>query len=241
MILAGQVGRDRSSAPSATAPGSRPRRRDRRCARRGRRTAASRPVPTGSCCGPRRRCTGWRRSPSELETLVARAEDTMPRRTLARDASVTGIGLHTGAHHHGDLPAGRRRAAGSCSGALDLPGAPGDSRPARRGRGDRAPHRAGQGRAHDPHGRAPARRGRGPADRRPRRRGGRARAADRRRVVPAVRSTLLRRPGSPSQPGEPGGLPGHRAVQRHRGRRELRRRSGARRSASPRPSSGTIR
>ena len=53
----------------------------------------------------------------------------MSRRTLAGPAEVAGKGLHTGCDGHGAMPARRRSGQGIVFRRIDLPGAPGDSRP----------------------------------------------------------------------------------------------------------------
>ena len=151
----------------------------------------------------------------------------MPRRTLAGDAAVEGIGLHTGAR--GDRPLRRppSRARASSSAGSTSPGAP--EVPARLSRGavHRAAHALGEATrtvqtvehllaaaaalaARRPHGRA-----------------GRARAADRRRLVPAVSHGPRRRPASPTSRAIPWST-GSPRLPADRGRLDLRRGAGPR-------------
>src|SRR5215213_7630055 len=62
-----------------------------------RHSADTQPDPTGSFFGPRRQCTGSRQSWTSWRSWRLN-EDLVPRRTVAHDACVSGIGLHTGSY-----------------------------------------------------------------------------------------------------------------------------------------------
>ena len=148
---------------------------------------------------------------SDVERLVADEERrAMARRTLAREAVVRGIGLHSG-----------REALARCiprragAGHRVSPGGPArrasDSRAALQRALHRPPHRAGRGRRIRRDGRAPAGGRGGAPDRRPDDRARRAGAADRRRVLRALRGGDAGG-GDGGAAGRPGGLPRARAV-----------------------------
>ena len=203
------------------------------------RRAATPRGPTGSSSARRRAL--YRLAPivDELERLVGEAKRTMPRRTLAGEARVSGTGLHSGGRDHGRCAGRRRRGRASCSGGPTSPGAPEIPGPALRGAVDRAPHRAGRGRGRRADGGAPARGGRRARAGRPHGRAGRPRAADRRRLVRAVPRRAAARPASRSSRASRCVYRVDRAVPPYRGRLDLRRRARRRRSGSRRRSNGS--
>ncbi len=148
----------------------------------------------------------------------------MPRRTLAREATVTGVGLHTGAHVTarcvGRGVRERHRLPAHGSGGLSRsagPALPGPVHRAAHG-ARRLAGNGGDGRA------SPRRRRRAPA-RRSHRGAGRPRAAHRRWLLRAVPRGALRR-GHRRAARRAGDLQGHGALPAHRGRQHLRRGAG---------------
>ena len=119
---------------------------------------------------------------AELEDLVAE-RGSVPRRTLEREVTLTGVGLHTGVTSSvvcRPAPAGRDHLHAARTASAAVPARP------QRGRGHRAAHRARPGRRGHPHRGARAGRGVRARTRRPRHRAGRPRAAGPRRLVPAL-------------------------------------------------------
>ena len=193
VILAGHVGVDGPSRRSATEPGSRPR------------AACSATCPAaldygGHPARPHRAVAArpGRALPAGADRRgagSARAANGATRCLDERSRATPSVAGHRTPHRRDDDRHLRRRGAagsGIVFRRVDLPARP--EIPARLVEGAQSTERRtalGEGDAHDPHRRAPARRGGGAPARRPRRRARRARAADPRRIVPARTSTPL--------------------------------------------------